>query len=78
MVTSDRVVGRPRTECAVSSILAEPAAVELNNQTATVPKRMLNGTCKSGGRDRANRVSKPSAKTILSNLMGKSNYEAGG
>ena len=43
-----------------------------------VSKRMLNGTCKSGGRDRANRVSKPSAKTILSNLMGKSNYEAGG
>ena len=30
MVTSDQVVGRPRTECAVASILTEPATVPVN------------------------------------------------
>lgn len=40
MVTSDQIVGRPRTECAISPILAEPATVEFNRQIATVSKRM--------------------------------------
>ena len=40
MVTSDQIVGRPRTECAISPILAEPATVELNRQIATVSNRM--------------------------------------
>lgn len=40
MVTSDQIVGRPRTEFAISPILAEPATVELNRQIATVSNRM--------------------------------------
>ena len=30
MVTSDQIVGRPRTECAVASILTEPATAPVN------------------------------------------------
>ena len=37
---SNRIVGRPRTECVVLSILAEAATVEINRQIATVSNRM--------------------------------------
>lgn len=36
MVTSDQIVGRPRTECAVASILTEPAAVPINWYTSVI------------------------------------------
>ena len=78
MVTSDQIVGRPRTECVVLSILAEAVTVELNRQIATVSKRMPLGTRKSNPRCHECRVPKPSAKTSPLIPMGKSNYEAGG
>ena len=34
--TSDRVVGRPRTECAVASILTEPATDPVNWYTSVI------------------------------------------
>lgn len=34
MVTSDQIVGRPRTECAVTSILTESATTPVNWYTS--------------------------------------------
>lgn len=78
MVTSDQIVGRPRTECAVLSILAEAVTVELNRQIATVSKRMPRGTRKPNPRCRGRRVPKPSAKTSPCIPMRKSKDKAGG
>lgn len=36
MVTSDQIVGRPRTECAVASILPEPATAPVNWYTSVI------------------------------------------
>ena len=36
MVTSDQIVGRPRTECAVASILTEPATAPVNWYTSVI------------------------------------------
>lgn len=36
MVTSDQIVGRPRTECAVASILTEPATAPVNCYTSVI------------------------------------------
>ena len=36
MVTSDQIVGRPRTECAVASILTEPATDPVNWYTSVI------------------------------------------
>lgn len=36
MVTSDQIVGRPRTECAVTSILTEPATAPVNWYTSVI------------------------------------------
>lgn len=36
MVTSDQIVGRPRTECAVTSILTESATTPVNWYTSVI------------------------------------------
>ena len=36
MVTSDQIVGRPRTECAVTSILTESATPPVNWYTSVI------------------------------------------
>lgn len=46
MVTSDQIVGRPRTECAVASILTEPATAPVNWYTSVIVyvKGLKNGS----------------------------------
>ena len=51
MVTSDQIVGRPRTECAVASILTEPATAPVNWYTSVIvhiqrPKTYASGHSK--------------------------------
>lgn len=77
MVTSDQIVGRPRTECAVTSILTESATTPVNWYTSVIVQiKQSQKVCWTAPANRAvetvqiecqNLVPKPSCQTSWEN-----------
>ena len=54
MVTSDQIVGRPRTECAVTSILTESATTPVNWYTSVIVQiKQSQKVCRAAPRNRS-------------------------